>query len=201
MNLEFTIRGTSPLMMHNVRLANPLDKYAKRMAAANTAKKVKGADKEEALGEMARIEWEGGLYHTETDGEADGIGAYLPAGNLYKAIIEAARLTKEGKSVEQGLSMVGTRFAVEYEGPRDIRGMWEADRFCDIRMVVVGRSKVPRARPIFHSWRARFAVWVDPEMCTPDRVPAFVRSAGLYKGVGEARTGAMGMGRFEVIED
>jgi hypothetical protein len=40
MKLRMTCTGTRPLLMHNVRLASPLDPYAKRLKALNS-KKVK----------------------------------------------------------------------------------------------------------------------------------------------------------------
>jgi hypothetical protein len=197
--IELTIRGTSPLLMHNVRMANPLDKYSKDMARLNKAKKVKGADKDQLAEEMARVEWEGGLYHSSTDlGNDDGMGPYLPARNIHKAVLEAARMSREGQGVEQGVYTGATKFRLEYAGPRGVQELYDAG-FVDQRMVVVGQAKVLRSRPAFPTWQATVKFMVQPDVCDLDRFVEFVRTAGLYKGVCDGHKGIMGMGRFEVL--
>lgn len=197
--IELRIEGTSPLMMHNVRLANPLNKYTKRMAELMRAKKVKGADKEAIAGDLARVEWEGGLYHSATEKGDDGTGPYIPARNMHAAVWEAAKLTKEGQSVVQGV-FTGGMFALEYDGPRDVEGLFAAEEFVDLRIIGVNQgSKVLRCRPIFNQWACTVRFTVDAKMCDPARLVDFVRSAGLYKGVCDGHKGVMGMGRFRVV--
>lgn len=190
--VELTIRGTSPLLMHNVRLANPMDPFAKRLAELNRAKRVKGADKEAVAEQMARVEWEGGLY-------LDKDGPVLPARNIHKSILEAARLTKEGKGVERGTFAVESAFRLVYDGPRTIEEMWAHGGFVHAAEVVVGGSKVVRTRPIFSPWEATIRFAVNPEVCEPERFVEYVRSAGTFIGTCDGHKGIYGMGRFEVL--
>jgi hypothetical protein len=192
---EATIEGTSDLLMHNVRLANPMNEYARKLQELNKAKKIKGADKDAVVEEMARQEWMGGLYWTQET------GPYLPAANIHKAILEAARMTREGKGIEQGVLQLQRVFPLEYEGPRDLDGMWaQAARFVDQRMVVVGQAKVLRSRPKFGpGWKARIGFSLNPEVVDPARFRSFVDKAGLYKGVCDGREGVMAFGRFKVV--
>lgn len=191
--VELKIKGTSPLLMHNVRLANPMDPFAKRLSELNRAKRVKGADKEAIAEQMARVEWEGGLYM------GDG-GPILPARNIHKSILEAARLTKEGKGVERGTFAIGPGFPLEYDGPRTIEEMWTHGGFVHAAEVVVGASKVVRTRPVFSPWGATIRFAVNPEVCEPERFVEYVRSAGAFIGTCDGHKGIYGMGRFEVVE-
>lgn len=197
--VEVVIRGVSPLLMHNVRLANPLDRYTKQMGVLNREKKVKNADKEAIAAEMARVEWEGGLYHSETDRHNDGMGPYLPARNIHQAIHEGAKMTREGPAVREGAYAAAPKFRLEYEGPRTVAELWEAG-FVDQRMVVVGQAKILRTRPIFEQWSATIRFAINPEVCDADRFIEFIRAAGAFKGVGDGHSGIMAMGRFEVVE-
>jgi hypothetical protein len=193
-DFEATIEGTTALLMHNVQLANPMNPYARKLQELNKAKNVRGADKDSIRDDMARVEWRGGLYW---DG---ALGPYLPAPNIHMSILEAARMTKDGKGIEQGVVAHSTMFAIEYDGPRDIEGMWSDGRFVDIRMVGVGQNKVPRSRPIFPAgWQAKIGFKLNPEVVDPAQFRSFVERAGVFKGVCDGREGVMALGRFRVL--
>lgn len=196
--VELKITGTTALLMHNVRLANPLNKYSKRISELNTDKKVKGADKESVILEMYRIEWEGGLYHTETEASDDGTGAYLPARNVHKSILEAARMTREGPGIEQGSFSIGGKFRLEYDGPRSVADLYADGRFLDLQTVTVGASKVTRARARFDAWGCTASFMVDPDVCKPERFAELAAKAGAYKGVGDGHKGIFAAGRYTV---
>lgn len=53
--LSFRIAGVSPLLMHNGRLVNPADEYARKMKEVSSKRKKTDADYEE----MGRLEWFG----------------------------------------------------------------------------------------------------------------------------------------------
>lgn len=56
--MKLRLTGIAPLLMHDNKAANPLNPYAKAMKAL-TGKRKKTDDD---LAEIARIEWEAGLY-------------------------------------------------------------------------------------------------------------------------------------------
>ncbi len=76
----YTIRGTTPMMMHNERLANPFDDLTKAIKAISGKRK----KTEDDLIEMSRIEWLGGLYSIDSDkpvlqtSNSDGSSPDLP---------------------------------------------------------------------------------------------------------------------------
>lgn len=179
MKVRLVGTGTRPLMMHNVRMASPLNAYSKRLKALNS-KRVK--TDEDRL-EIARVEWEGSLYF---DAE---LGPYLPGLNLFASLIEGARLLKAGKKVERGVSVTDLYMPALYRGPRDIEGLWGGgeSEFVDVRTVVVQRAKVDRCRPIFRDWSFEAEILLDPSVIELDEFVTVCQNAGQFAGIGEYR--------------
>jgi hypothetical protein len=177
--VRLTGQGTRPLLMHNVRLASPLNPYAKQLKALN-AKRVK--TDEDRL-EIARVEWEGGLYWM------DGIGPYIPGPNLLASLIGGARLLKAGKKVERGVTVDGIEFPLIYRGPRDIDALWGGgeSEYVDVRTVKVQTSKVDRCRPIFREWAFEAELLLDPKVIEPEEFRAVADNAGQFEGLGDYR--------------
>jgi len=184
--VQLTMVGTTPLMIHNVRLADPLDPWTKELKRLN-GKRTKTDD--DRL-EISRIEFGGGLYH-----DAD-LGPYLPAANLFRALMESGTVTKSGKKVERGLIVTQDRAPIEYDGPRTIEELWGDGNtpYVDRRVVNVQRQRVVRTRPIFPRWSCTFSVEVDPQILDPEEFDEIVARAGTMVGVGEYRRF---YGRFE----
>lgn len=106
MKVRISGTGTTPLLMHNVRLASPMNRYAKQLSAATSEKtSSKRTDRDRI--DIARIEFEGGMYHTATLPTTDPyfndeVGPYVPAKWLSKNLLDAARRGRRGKLVEEG---------------------------------------------------------------------------------------------------
>lgn len=179
MKVRLTGAGTRPLLVHNVRLASPLNAYAKRLKALNS-KRVK--TDEDRL-EIARVEWEGSLYH---DAE---LGPYIPGPNLFASLIGGARLLKAGKKVERGVSVTDLYMPLLYRGPRDIEAMWGdgESEFIDIRTVKIGQAKVDRCRPVFRDWSFEAEILLDPSVIELDEFTEVCRNAGQFEGIGDYR--------------
>lgn len=160
-------------MMHNSRLANPLDDYT-RALKAHTGKRGKA---DEDFEKIARIEWEGGLYF-------DDRGVIVPAANVEACLLAGAKLSKLGKEVERKL-WVEDDSVLEYEGkPKKLNlsapGFFE--KFHDVRMVRVGQKRVLRCRGFFRKWS------LETELLTEmnrDDVERVARDAGRYIGLCE----------------
>lgn len=179
MKVRLTATGTRPLLMHNVRLASPLNPYSKKLKALNS----KRTKTDEDRMEIARVEWEGSLYH------AEGIGPYMPGPNLFASLIAGARLTKAGKKIERGVSVDGLELPLVYRGPRDIAGLWGGgeSEYVDLRTVVVQRSKVDRCRPVFRDWAFEADILLDPSLIDLDEFMEVAKNAGQFEGVGDYR--------------
>lgn len=180
----------NPLVIHNIRLANPLDEYAKALKRLNAKRK----KTEDDYLDISRTEWEGGLYF---DDEA---GPYLPTSYPSRVLLEAAKITRNGTDLKRAVLVSSmedsNRIPVEYDGPRDVEGMWEDERYRDVRMVKVGMSKVLRTRPRFEDWSISFKVLLDERILETEVFEEIAHRAGRNIGIGEAAEG--GRARFEV---
>jgi hypothetical protein len=171
--------GTRPLILHNVQLASPLNRYAKELKRLN-GKRVK--TDEDRL-EIARVEWEGSLYF---DPE---VGPYMPGPNVFRSLIGGARLTKAGKKIERGVMVTDLVLPLIYKGPRDIASLWGGgeSEFVDVRTVVVQRAKVDRCRPVFRQWAVEAELLIDPKVIDFDELAECARNAGEMEGLGDYR--------------
>lgn len=187
-SLKLTLTGTSPMLMHSERGANPLDAKVREHKKLTAIRK----KTEDIHEKMIRSEWEIGLYH---DAE---IGPFLPTTNLRSCIVEGAKLSKLGASVKRATMILEDRAVLKYKGPREIERLWEEGRFVDVRSVVVGTSRVMRARPIFAGWSVDFTLYYDPAVLQEDQLLSAVDSAGKFIGLGDFRPACGGsFGRFE----
>lgn len=191
---EVTLRitGRTPLLMHNIRLANPLDPIARAMKAVNSSKKQLTV--EEHAEQMAALEFEGGLYWD------DDLGVYLPGYNVFKSIVEGGRMSKNGTAITQAVLDYTEKCPVLYPGKRHktIKSLWESGEYYSTVAVKVGTAKVMRTRPQFVSWETDFTAVIDTTILTKEAFVASAEMAGLYKGVGDGRTNGYGKGRFDV---
>lgn len=189
-----TVKGTRPLIMHNVRLASPLDPFTRKIKAL-TDKRTKTDDDRVAV---ARHEFEGSLYFDEVE------GPYVPIANIFRSLIDGARITKAGKKVERGVALPGgaslgpgdPAVPLVYVGPRTVEGLWADPLFVDRRMVRIGQKRVERCRPIFREWGFEFEVYVDPSVLDYEEFVGIAANAGRMSGLGDYR---MLYGRYETI--
>lgn len=172
-----TLEGTRPLLMHNSRLADKLDPITQEKAKV-TAKRKK-TEEDDLM--VSKLEWQGGLYFNEH------VGPYLPSDNIFKALIEAARKSKDGKRVEQGLFLEDEVNPLAYKGPRDLEELWADKNFVHRCTVKQQMSRITRTRPIFREWRTEVKGAFDDQVLDFSDVVQFAEIAGLYIGVGDWR--------------
>lgn len=184
--MAFEIKGIAPLMMHNGRLADPLDPVVKKIKAI-TDKKTKKTDAD--IEKLRRLEWEGSLYFDAKE------GPFIPADAIERMIYDGAKKSKKGPSVLQGLVVLDDRAKLIYKGPRTLDKLFKNDDFVDRRGVKVQRNRVFRTRPIFKAWSLKFQVLVATDVLNPSDVEKAVRDAGRLVGLGDYRPK---FGRFEV---
>lgn len=177
MKVRMTLEGTAPLLCHNVRLSNPLDPIVRAM------KEISGKRKktDEDLERLARLEFEGGLYLD------DEMGPYLPGANVEKCMVEAGRVTRQGKQVERGLFVTDMEVPLIYQGPRDTEGLWGNLQFRSMMSVKVGTSRIMRCRPLFPEWAVEVNATMDPAQLNLDTLQAIMSDAGQMVGLGDYR--------------
>jgi hypothetical protein len=185
MKIRIELTGTAPLLMHSVRAADPLHPLAKEMKKISK----KRTKTEEDYAELARLDWQAGLYCD------DVLGPYLPSLNVAKSLIEGARVTKQGKTVERGLLIVDDA-PLLYSGPRDPDGLWADHTYRHSAIVKVGMSRVNRYRPVFRQWAAEFDADMDESVLDLDALQEIASTTGRMIGVGDWRPRH---GRFEAV--
>jgi len=200
---KIEVTGDTALIMHNGRLANPMDKATKEVAEAYKAYSKNKT--EENFNALARAEFMGGLYYHE----GPGIGPYWPTDNLFSALKQAAKKVKRGRASlknpvaaallwsgpeENPLSYAGFGSA---RAPRSAEELWKDENYRFQKMANVQGKKVVRTRPILRSWRFDVAGAIDTEILDFEDLVAVAKIAGQLVGLGDWRPEKGGSyGRF-----
>jgi hypothetical protein len=154
-----------------------LDPAAKAMKKV-TSKRTKTDDDYE---EAARLEHAGGMYF---DAQA---GPYLPADNIWRSLYDAAKKTKRGPKVKEGIFISTNINPLAYKGPRTIEGLWADENFRHLASAKVTTSRVMRCRPIFTEWAAEAEGILDPDIIDFAELQHVAETAGDRIGMGDWR--------------
>ena len=196
--IRVKIIGETPLLMHNNRLANPLDKYAQAMGARSGKRKKTIED----IWELARIEWEGGLYLY--DGQIQ-----IPMRVLNKCFQRGATKSKSGMLWKSGCIIEDNYCPLKYAGNtiritgNDSIPNPELDpffkKFIFQAMVRVGSSTLLRTRPCFEEWSLETAILYEPTVINRETLVQCLNDAGRLCGMCDWRIESGGQfGRFHV---
>lgn len=191
MRIRITLTGQTPLLMHNDRLVDPLDPHTRELKRLTSIRN----PSDEVLEERYRAEFVGALRWSEAN------GPHLLGTQIHKSVVEAARLSKGGRSVERGLIMLpeSVEVPLHYDGPVDPDDLWKEGFFyrCSVG---IGKKRVMRTRPRFRQWGADADFELLPDILNPDALADYAATAGRVIGVGDGRI--IGFGRYaaEVAE-
>ena len=179
-NFTLTLTGVTPLLVHNARLADPLDKFVRE--SKKFSKKRTKTDEDHL--ELARLEFMGGLYFDKD------LGPVMPAANIEAALRDGAKRYKKGKDVQRGLQITDLVTPIVYEGPRTMEELWNGgdSEFIDRQSVVVQRNRVQRTRPIFRNWALEVDGQFDENVFDVDELNTICEAAGQWSGLGDYRT-------------
>jgi hypothetical protein len=183
MQIQIQLVGTTPLLQHNVQLADP-DNAVVQEIKAITGKRKKTEDDRRAI---EKLEWFGGLYIGEN-------GPVMPTSMIRKCLINAARITKAGKQVERALLFSEFDVPLVYEGPRKPEDLFKDAKFHHRAMVGVQRAKTVRVRPKFPKWAVTAKAELLTDVLDLDELKRILALAGTAEGVGDGRS--IGFGRF-----
>lgn len=177
--MEFIIRitGTTPLIIHNGRLANPLDPIVKEIKKY-TGKRKKTDEDHEAI---ARLEHAGGLY---MDPDA---GPYIPGDNIHRALMDGGAKHKLKTRIKEAVLITTDVNPIMYKGPRDADGLWKDKKFVSLASVKIGTSRTMRCRPIFPEWRTEAEGLLDDTVMDLEDLRGCAETAGLLCGLGTWR--------------
>lgn len=175
----------SPMLMHNERLADPLDPYTKWVAELSK----KRTKTERDIEEMARREFYGAGYWANDEGPESTSQSepIVPTWNIVRCLQESASRHKLGKHVLRGIVPVDEATPLLYDGPRDVDSLWKSGTFHSRKGVAVGQRRVIRTRPCFTDWRVEAELELDLAILDPFQVNLIAMEAGRYCGLGDAR--------------
>ena len=184
--LNFTIRGVSPLLMHNGQLANPLNEWARQMKTVSGKRPKTDADYEE----LSRLEWYGSLYLK------DGLPC-IPGEVLEAALVEGARKKRLGKLFTAGV-LCPDSYALHFDGDGlSLDEMWEGGEHCLVTGVRIQRARIMRTRPQFKNWWADIPISFEDGTLNESQVRDILPLTGEVIGLLDWRPR---FGRFTVDE-
>ncbi len=173
--ITYRLTSDCPMLMHNGQTADPLNHWSKQMKSISGKRKKTDADYEE----LAKIEFMAALYIDKT-------GPIVPAANVDSMLVNAAKKLREGPLVKSGVFCLKNA-SLEYDGPRDPDGLWNAETFRHVAIVRVQMARVARTRPVFNEWAADVSLNIEDSLVNPAQVDAWMNVAGSQIGLGDWR--------------
>ena len=185
MEVLVELTGVTPMVMHNIRLADKTDPIVIAIAELTS----KGKNKTDADNmEIMHLEFVGGLYYEES------VGVYVPSWNIIRTFEQGGKVTKKGTTIIRALSATTDKVPLIYSGPRTPEELWQKPEFQWRTSVGIQRAKITRMRPLFRTWQLSFALELDEEMLNPREFVDIAARAGRSEGLNDARK--LGYGRF-----
>lgn len=178
--------GGTALVMHNERLADPLDSFTQSIKEISGKKKKTDDDHLE----MSRLEFLGGLY-TEVpieyplNGIKPAVG--LPAWNILRCLQDGGKRHKLGADVPRGIHPLQDFATLEFKGPKHADALWKDGGFSLRKGAVISGRRIMRTRPMFTEWRAELPIEVDATIFNIKDLEKIWKDAGVYAGLGEMR--------------
>jgi len=181
------LEGTVPIMMHNNQTVSPLNPYTQEIKPLTGKRKKTDED----ILEIARIEWEAGLYIH------DGV-IVVPGRCLDASFREGAKRTKEGKKWIQGAMVMEDYCPLDYKGKKNGKFKMNGDIPCpdlddlfktnsNMEPVKVGQQTILRTRPIFYDWSLECTVAFDEKIFDQRSIANILQETGKYVGLIERR--------------
>lgn len=187
---RFRLTGVTPLLMHNVQMADPLNEWARQVSALTARKK--NITPEEFAEEKARLQFLGGLYWD------DKFGLHIPGYNVFRCFVEGGRMSKLGTKLEQGILQQTLLCALDpWTTNYDEAEKLFKDGHHLTTLVKIGQSTVPSTRPQFIDWSLEVDFTFDDSIVDAPMLLSCGEAAGRFKGLGDGRLKGYGKGRFD----
>lgn len=189
---QITIRGTTPLIMHNG--ATGLDStHPANVEKAEITRK-RGTNRTEAdEARLKELECQVSLWLDEKDAPE------IPVAAFRRMLENAARKSREGPAIREGLQVMSVEF--KYDEKALGKTVDELMRKAQFTVPVVFQGKrVLRTRAKFDKWSAKVIVDYDDELVDKEKLERWLDVGRRRIGLGDWRPEKSGsFGRFEVV--
>ena len=187
MRLSVTLTGTHPMLMHNGRLANPLDDWTRQLKALTSKRKKTDED----IFQIAQVEARAGCWET-----VDGMLG-VPSAAVWRCFYDAAKQFKLGTTVKKSLYFDDVVEPLTIDGAKVFCDDYVRDfDNVDYRTVKVQTSTTMRARPkIPTGWQTSHTFELFDDVMDVRELQTVMDSAGRLYGLGDWRPT---YGRFTV---
>jgi hypothetical protein len=185
--LKYKIIGNAALLMHSDVTANPLHPLTKKLK--ELTKKRNKTD--EDLWEIAKVEFEAGLYWSKDT------GYIMPSAVLDAAFLGSAKHFKQGVLWKQACLITDDSKFIFKHRSLEPSELFKLPQYIDMRTVKVGTSKTTRCRPVFREWEFETEIHLDEAKMNEGEIDSIVKNAGLYVGLCDWRPK---FGRFDVTK-
>ena len=192
MEYRVTVRGITPILMHSGTAGLDSKHPANIEKAEITAKR--GRNKTAAdEARLRTLDCATSLWLDVDDTPT------IPPGAFRACIENAARKSKQGPAVREGLVVADVE-SFDYDEKmygKTVEELCEKTQFTV--PVIVNRGRILRTRAKFDEWSCTFVVEVDDELIDQPLLQNFLDIGGRRVGIGDWRPQTSGMyGRFEV---
>jgi len=184
MQVHIELIGRSGLVMHNGRLADPLDPLAIELKQM-TDKKKRTMEEDQAI---ADFEWRASLYYDKE------MGPYIPSENVIRSFRDAATAWKLGERVYDFVVVLEDKLPLQHDGPSSLGALAKREDNRLRKTVKIGRNRTARTRPIFRSWSLSFDIELEDSGLNFSDLGRITERAGRLEGLGDARK--LGYGRY-----
>ncbi len=189
MRYALELTGTSPLLMHGIRLADEDDEFV--IEIKKLTSKRAGTKTKQDRDEISRLEWHGSLY-------SEDHVVVMPTANVKRCLSSIATIRSKGKSMDRALLLLdGVHVPLVHDGPKSIDDLYANPVYRLRKAVGVGKNRVMRIRPHFPVWGLTLSVELLESVMDPAMFIDFVHLAGRAEGLGDGRR--IGYGRFTAV--
>jgi hypothetical protein len=187
MRVLTVLTGDTPLVQHNIQLADPDNRFTREIAKL-TSKRTKTEDDRQTI---ARLEFLGGLYIGRS-------GIHIPSANVRKCFAEAAVIRKLKKAVLRAVVPIEVELPLRYDGPADPDALWLDPAYRFTTSVGISGRTITRTRPMFPGWSLEAEWELLTDALDYDAFEWVVQTAGLVEGLGDNRINNYGRFKAEV---
>jgi hypothetical protein len=192
MEITLKLAGAKPLLLSSIGAADPRSRAYRKMAEL---RKIKSANRTPKW--YDDMEWEQFLACFYSIPEVDGTA--IPAENVRRSLIEAAKSDRSGTKARRALSCIDVAVPLMYPGwenhwsPEEL---FKRPGFRLTRMQRTSSGASPATWPRFDGWAVSVRLNLDEDVMGEPEFWALADRAGRIEGLGACR--ALGYGRFAV---